>query len=151
MKPLEGRITISRPSHSDDRPEFVRIGVKDVSSRLQFLEIEVDLAEFAAALTGLSEQPCVLKPHGLVNVGRQREVERITFVMTQDYLRQHGLSGYDRKAIGRHIEVDPEGLFQQKGWELSTYLGAQDSITPNSPDGIRVNTTRHRYVERTEQ
>ena len=148
MTPLKGQITISRPSTNDDRREFVRIAIKDAGSRLQFLEVEVELEPFAAALTGLSEQPCLLKTHGLTNVGKVREVERVTFVLTGDYLSRHGLSRYDKERIRDHLQADPEGIFQEEGWELSTYLGAQNSITSNHPDGIRINTTRVRYVER---
>lgn len=150
-KPLEGHITISRPSTSDDRPEFVRIVVKDKSSRVQFLEVEVDMAEFALALTGLSEQPCVFKPHQLANVGKQKEVERITFPLSKAYLDRYSLSSFDKKELASHMQNDPEHIFQKEGWELDTYLGSQTSVTPNHPDGIRINTTRKRYVERSDQ
>jgi hypothetical protein len=148
---LEGRITISRPSSSDSRPPFVRIGIKDQSSRVQFLEVEVDMAEFSLALTGLSEQPCVLKTRQLDKVGKQKEVERVTFTLSQEYLTKYNLAQYDRDRLQAHLHTDPEGRFQKEGWELSTYLGSQGSVTPNHPDGIRINTNRTRYIERSDQ
>lgn len=146
---LEGKITISRPSSGQDRPEYVRIAIRDNTSRMEFLEVEIDMAEFALALTGLSEQCCVLRTHRLDAVGKVRESQPMTFVLTDEYLDKHSLSSYDRVGLKAHLEKDPEGRFHEEGWELSTYLGTQSSITPNSPDGIRINTHRVRYVERT--
>lgn len=146
---LEGKITISRPSSGDERPDYVRIAIRDEISRMEFLEVEIDMAEFALALTGLSEQDCVLKTRRLDTVGKVRESQPMTFVLTDEYLDKHSLNSYDRTGLKAHLEHDPEGLFHEEGWELSTYLGTQTSITPNSPDGIRINTHRVRYVERT--
>ncbi len=148
MKPLNGQISISRPSHSDDRPEFVRLAINDVDAKVQFLEIEVELADFAAALTGLSNQPCVIKPNRLDVVGRVREVESVTFVLRDDYLDRYGVSKYDRVALAKLLTDDPDHLFQKEGWKLSTYLGSQSSISPNFPNGIRINTSRVRYVDK---
>lgn len=146
---LEGKITISRPSSGQDRPEYVRIAIRDKTSRMEFLEVEVDMAEFALALTGLSEQDCVLKTRRLDTVGKVRESEPMTFVLTDEYMDKHNLRSYDRVGLKAHLKHDPEGRFHEAGWEVSTDLGSQNSITPNSPDGIRINTHRVRYVERT--
>lgn len=148
---LEGKITISRPSSGHDRPEYVRIAIRDETSRMEFLEVEIDMAEFALALTGLSEQDCVLRTRRLDAVGKERESQPMTFVLTDEYMAKHKLESYDRAGLKAHLNQDPEGLFHEEGWELSTYLGMQNSITPNSPDGIRINTHRVRYVERTPQ
>lgn len=147
----KGQITISRPQVSDQR-DFIRITIKDTDARMQFLEVDIAPEEFALALTGLSEQPCDLHPNRLDTVGKVREVERVVFVLTQAYMDRHKLSHYYKDELRQHMELDPEGLFAQKdGWELSTYLGTQTSITPNHPDGIRINTSRTRYVERKEE
>lgn len=146
---LEGKITISRPSSGQDRPEYVRIAIRDNTSRMEFLEVEIDMAEFALALTGLSEQDCVLKTRRLDTVGKVRESQPMTFVLTDEYMDKHGLQSFNRAGLKAHLNHDPEGLFHEEGWDLSTDLGSQSSITPNSPDGIRINTHRVRYVERT--
>lgn len=146
---LEGKITISRPSSSVDRPEYVRIAIRDDTSRMTFLEVEVDMAEFALALTGASEQPCVLHTRRLDAVGKVRESQSMTFVLTDEYMDKHNLRSYDRKGLEKHLMTDPEGLFHEEGWDLYTGLNSKNSITPNSPDGIRINTYRVRYVERT--
>lgn len=146
---LKGKITISRPSSGHDRPEYVRIAIRDEASRMTFLEVEIDMPEFALALTGAAEQDCIIKPRRLDTVGKVRESQPMTFVLTDEYLAKHNLRSYDKAGLKAHLEHDPEGLFHEEGWELSTYLGTQSSITPNSPDGIRINTHRVRYVERT--
>jgi hypothetical protein len=146
---LEGKITISRPSSGHDRPDYVRIAIRDKTSHMEFLEVEIDMAEFALALTGLSEQDCVLKTRRLDAVGKIRESQPMTFVLTDEYMAKYKLESYDRAGLKAHLNHDPEGLFHEEGWDLSTYLGTQNSVTPNSPDGIRINTHRVRYVERT--
>lgn len=145
----KGKITISRPSAGGSDTERIRITLKDDEARTQFLEVDIDLEAFALALTGLSERPCDFEPYRLDTVGKVRERENITFVLTAEYMERHGLSRYYKEEIRKHIVADPEGLFRQTdGWELSLYLGGQSSITTNYPDGIRVNTSRVRYVER---
>ena len=147
---LKGNLTISRPNggRSDENP-CISIKVRDATSRIDFVTIEVPLANFAEALTGLSEVEARLTVRGLDNVGKVRESQPVTFVLTDEYLAKHDLRSYDRAGIKALLENDPEGRFHEEGWELSTYLGTQNSITPNSPDGIRINTSRVRYVERT--
>jgi len=151
MKALEGRISISRPQGGEDGGTFVRVAIRDQSSRVEFVQLDIPLAGFAEALTGLSEVECRLKVRGLDRVGKVRETERVTFALSDDYLKKHSLSRYERELLVAHIRQDPEGIFHEEGWELSTYLGSQNSITPNHPDGIRINTTKVRYVERTEE
>jgi hypothetical protein len=147
---LKGNLTISRPSggRHDDRA-CISITIRDATSRIDFATIEVPLALFAEALTGLSEVEGSLTVRGLRNVGKVRDSQAITFVLTDEYMTKYGLQSYDRAGIRAHLEHDPEGRFHEEGWELSTYLGTHHSIAPNSPDGIRVNTSRVRYVERT--
>lgn len=146
---LKGKISISRPSSSDDRPEYVRIAIRDETSRMGFLEVEVDMAEFALALTGLSEQDCTLRTRRLDAVGKVRETQSMTFVLTDEYMAKYGLESYNRLGLRAHLKQDPEGRFNEAGWELSTDINSQSSVTPNNPDGIRINTYRVRYVERT--
>lgn len=145
----KGKITISRPQVGGQITERVRITLRDEEARTQFLEVDIDLDEFALALTGLSERPCDFEPHRLDTVGKVREHENITFVLTGEYMERHKLNRYFKEEIRLHMMIDPEKIFRQTdGWELSVYLGGQTSITTNYPDGIRINTTRVRYVER---
>ena len=147
---LKGNLTISRPNGGrHDDGSCISIKIRVATSRIDFLTVEVPLASFAEALTGLSEVEAMLTVRGLGNVGKVRDSQAITFVLTDEYMTKYGLQSHDKAGIRAHLEHDPEGRFHEEGWELSTYLGTHHSITPNSPDGIRVNTSRVRYVERT--
>ena len=61
---MKGSISISRPSFGDGRQK-ISIQIKDIDSRVSFLDVEIDLDLFSSALTGLSEQACDFKVRGL--------------------------------------------------------------------------------------
>lgn len=151
MKPLEGRLTISRPQGGLTDGKFVRVAIRDQTSSLEFVRLEIPLADFADALMGLSEVECQLTVNSLKDVGKVRESVRVTFPLDQNYLDRHHLSSYDRAGLSRHMKEDPEGVFHKEGWKVSRHLGSQSSLTPNSPNGVRINTSMTRYVEQKEQ
>lgn len=146
---LKGHLTISRPQgpRSYDDP-FIRIAVRDASSRVEFLELEVPLASFAEALTGLSEIKCDMKVRDLDRVGLIKETKALTFELSAEYLKKYGVGSCDKKALGYLLEQDPDDIFQQEdGWVLSTYLGSQNSVEHLPGDAIRINTGAHRFVK----
>jgi len=146
---LKANLTISRPSSSSlsDEP-FIRMVVRDGGSRTQFLELDVPLATFALALTGLSEVECSMKVNRLDTVGLVKESKSLTYVLTADYLKKYGVSSFDRQKLAYLMEQDPDDLFaQEEGWVLSTYLGSQTSIVHLPDDAVRINTSAHRYVK----
>lgn len=151
MKPLEGKLTISRPQGGLTDGKFVRVAIRDQTSGLEFVRLEITLADFADALMGLSEVECQLTVNRLKDVGKVRESVRVTFPLDQDYLDRHRLSSHDRTELSRHMKEDPEGVFHKEGWEVSTHLGSRSCLTPNSPNGIRINTSMIRYIEQKEQ
>ena len=146
---LKGRLTISRPQGptTDDHP-YVKIAVRDENSRVTFLEIDVPVAEFALALTGLSEVPVTLKPTQLDLVGKRKLMEPAKFHLDADYLAKYNLSTYgDRPRLTGHMIADPEGIFQREGWTLDLYLGSQTSVVPDQKGGMHINTRYYTYVE----
>lgn len=146
---LKGHLTISRPQgpRSYDNP-YIRIAVRDASSRTEFLEIEVPLASFTEALTGLSEVECDMRVRDLNRVGLIKETKSLTFDLSAEYLKKYGVSSCDKKALGYLLEQDPDNIFQQTDdWVLSTYLGSQHSVVHMPGDAIRINTGAHRYVK----
>jgi hypothetical protein len=146
---LKANLTISRPSSStaSDEP-FIRMVVRDNGSRTQFLELDVPLATFALALTGLSEVECSMKVNHLDRVGLIKESKSITYVLTAEYLAKYAIHSFDRVKLGYLMEQDPDNLFaQEDGWVLSTYLGSQNSIVHLPDDAIRINTSAQRYVK----
>lgn len=129
---MEGKITISRPSYGSGKKK-IAISVKDVKSVNKFLEIEMDYADFAEALTGLSEVPISFETRGLENVGKMRVVERRSVVVPQSYSRGH---------IQKYL-VDNR---QEEGWLLNTYLGSQNSVQfLQGTNTVQVNYTVMRY------
>jgi hypothetical protein len=113
---IKGSLTISRPTCGDGR-EYISIQVKDVTSRVRFLEVEISYAEFTACLTGLSETRCDLVVRGLQNVGKTKETDRIMFEMPK-----HNYNDTKEVAILEAQKNTP------KGWECDTYFGSQGSF-----------------------
>lgn len=81
---MKGKIDISRPSCGDGR-EYISIRVKDHTSKVRFLEIEIDLDEFTKALTGMGETPCNIKCRNLNKVGRELISKNVEVEMGDDW------------------------------------------------------------------
>lgn len=128
-------LTISRPSYSNGKQK-ISISVEDVDAVIDFLEIEIDLDEFARCITGLGMAKCEMEVRGLKNVGKKRESMDIVFEMPDvDYNKK--LETAQRLAK----EAAPEG------WESSVYFGSQDSFF--TKDGKQYARTRaSRCVEK---
>jgi len=131
----KAKLTISRPSYGDGRKK-ITIRVEDDDAVIRFLDIEMDLADFAECITGLSYVNCEMEVRGLENVGKKRESMPIIFEMTA--------VDYDVKvdtAIKLAEEAAPEG------WVCSSYFGSQDSFFYK--DGKYYGrTTAYRWVEK---
>ena len=113
---IKGSLTISRPTCGDGR-EYISIQVKDVNSRVRFLEVEISYAEFTACLTGRSETKCDLVINNLSNVGKTKKTDTITFE-----LPNHSYSNKKEIAILEAKNRTPIG------WEFETYFGSQGSF-----------------------
>ena len=64
----KGKITISRPSYADYR-ENISIQVSDGSSRVRFLDIEMNYADFTRAITGQSDLPIDFEVQSVDKIG----------------------------------------------------------------------------------
>lgn len=71
---MDGQITISRPSSYGDE-EYVEISVVDESSRVEFVEIRVKLADFARCVTGMGHTAMTFGVRGLHLVGTRIETK----------------------------------------------------------------------------
>lgn len=120
---LTGTINISRPSCSDGR-DVIRITVADDGSRAEFLELEMNVAEFGLAVTGLSFRPVKFVTRGLSVVGKKRMTQPFLHVVSEAELEECGISPYDRK----QMEAYAKTITPPEGWTLDTYLGSQTSI-----------------------
>ncbi|HAT1526563.1 TPA: hypothetical protein PC505_002452 [Morganella morganii] len=112
---MKGKITITRPSYGDGR-EVINIQVRDGMSRIKFLEVEIDLADFSKVLTGLSETDCKLSVKGLDKVGKVKVVQ----------VRQAICPGGLRRK--EELEQWLKENKQEEGWILDSYLGNKSSV-----------------------
>ena len=150
QRTLDGDISFSRPQGGSydetGRGGHVNIAVKDANSRIEFLRVEVRLADFAEALMGLSHVPVKLNVRSLDLVGKTRITEPARFTLKRAYLKEKGVDTYDKKALRKLIEQDPDGIFQRPGWTLDTYLGAQNSIV-HTGEEITINSRYTSFEE----
>lgn len=122
---MKGKLTISRPQYSDGR-KLISIQVRDEDSVTRFLTLDIGYAEFAEAITGLSEMDCELSVRNLERVGKTRVSKDITFPCKKD----NGYSGYPSKAEA----IEQAKAYTPEGWECDNYFGSQTSFFEN--DGV---------------
>ena len=130
---MKASITISRPSFGDGRNKIV-VQIKDSLSKIRFLEVEIDLDIFTAALTGLSEQECDIKVKSLELVGKKKEQKHISFNMPK-----HNYENRNDIAMKYAKEI------LKDGWLFNGYLGSKDSFTGHGDD-VQCNSTIYRYI-----
>lgn len=113
---MEGGLTITRPNHAGE-DGFINITVRDRSSRTNFLTVEVSLANFTQAITGLAETDCQIEVRNLDRVGLKKESKALEFSTPEG-------SGYRNKemAFKEALRLCPEG------WSVNNYFNSQDSF-----------------------
>ena len=127
----KGKITISRPSYGDGREKIV-ISIEDRDAVVRFVEVELDLPEFAKAITGQGNINCELKYRNLEVLGKKRETKEITFKISDKYIHS------DRKQLA--IEAAKEHT--PEGWIASEYYGSQSSFfTKNNEQWAKTTIT----------
>lgn len=127
----KAKLTISARRGGDN--DYVALCVRDGSSKIEFLELHIEFADFAQALTGLAHVECEADYRGLDNVGKTKEVSPFEFEMPKGKYRD--------KDTAREIaaKVAPEG------WMVENYFSSQGSFF--TEDGMEMaRTTIYRYV-----
>jgi hypothetical protein len=125
---LQGKLTICKSSNGT-----VLLRIEDSNSLIQFLEIEIPLADFSEALFGLAYRPCSYSIIGTDVLGKQRYQEDYIFeINTFRNIEQAKLTAITLS------QQDPI-------WNYSSYFGSQDSFF--SKDGkYYAKTTRYKYI-----
>lgn len=77
---INTKLTISRP-HSNQEGDNITIAVTDAKSGVEFLELQMGLADFATAITGHARMNCVGEFRG-EHVGKKREVKSVKVPVT---------------------------------------------------------------------
>ncbi len=113
----KGKITISRPCSSRE-DEIVSLRIYDSKARIEFVEVEIGLANMMQAITGLGNVACEFKTRGLENVGKTIESKTLEFEFESDCKWQDR----DTEAYKKACEVAPDG------WHPSGYFGSKDSF-----------------------
>lgn len=82
MKTLKGALTIAKTRCSDGR-KFISIEVTDKTSSSMILDVEVELSDFADAITGLGYAPCNIEYYDQSNIGKvcEHKIEHIVCVL----------------------------------------------------------------------
>lgn len=131
-KKIKASVTISRPQGHDG--DHISIKIRDESSRTEFLSIRMGLADFAEALTGLSEVKADATVRQLEVVGKKR--------VTESRSIDCPLSGYDRNALSMWLKTNAA----EDGWQIDTYLGSQGSVK-FIDGGCRLNYRVFKYID----
>lgn len=135
---LEGKISINRRSGGNDEQSNIFIEIQDNQSRIKFIEIKINMADFTAALTGHSFIPVIFKTNNLEYIGKTKETEKAAINIP------HGVR-HDKKSIETYLEE----VHQRDGWIIDTYLGSQNSLIAlwDDPDYYyTANISYHRYM-----
>lgn len=104
---MKGKISISKVTILSGKREedYMSITIEDKSSGVQFLEIKMDLLDFAQALTGLGCMPIEFELRGLENVGKKFEHKTIEVTIPRDQITLTVEDKSINKAVGGY-EVD---------------------------------------------
>ena len=141
-KLLDMKLTINRPSGSGE--PYISIAVHDELSGVQFLDMQVGLANFAEAITGLGYVEAKGEVRGLQNVGKVREMENASVTLTRDEFNEitNGPYSEQKAKLSNYLEAN----HGREGWHVNGYLGSQRSIA-HTGDTVTLNFSRTRYVE----
>lgn len=128
-----GKITISCQG------DGVRIEVYDDASKGNVCAVEIEVAEFTAALGGLARQPCTIgfNKKRISNIGKIRYTKKLSFEVPCPYI------SLEAKEYAQHFAQK----FADDGWVASTYFNSQDSFFRSHDGKIYAKTTQMKWVE----
>lgn len=134
-KRIRGAASISRV-HCPDSDDYISIALEDEDARITFVEVNLDLAGFALALTGSSTVYCDIDVDGLENVGKLKEQIEAVFALPEgtDYSNERAT------ALSMIDEIDD-------GWDYSTDLYSPDSFYSDRSGRRRFKTIATRWVD----
>lgn len=130
---MKGTLTISNPMYGCGKKK-IRIDVTDETSRTRFLALELDLAAFAEAITGLAGIECDIDVHNLDRVGKKLEKREIEFLVAEKVWLHD-----------KELAIDLAKAATPEGWVADTYYGSKDSFFTKDGDQW-ARTTIRRWV-----
>lgn len=115
---IKGEMTIARNNQNK-----ISIEVQCSTSGARFLNIELNLEQFALLVTGCHQSDIKMQVSGLDKIGKKRIHELRQVVC--DHV-DYGINSYDRDALERWIEYH----CREHGWTINSSLRSQKSIIP---------------------
>lgn len=111
---MKGQITISRPMRGD----HIVITCDDDASGVQFVEIKINLADFARVVTGLGHVDCefTLRPK-YVGMTREHKTEIVQYALGDDQdevLKPYEVDGWvaNRRCLGNIHSREGQHLYK---------------------------------------
>lgn len=126
---IQGEMHIGRTSHG-----MIHIEIKDETSGVKFLNMEIALEQFAMLITGAvqSHLPMAVKGLGIVGKQKIREVRQIVCP----------LDSYHKPKLEAWLIENA----QEDGWILNHQLGSQSSVKSVGNESI-LSYSVHKYVD----
>lgn len=128
--PISAAVTISRVTGDEVR---IRISIRDNASRQEFVEVYLNPADFAMAVTGLAMVDAKGSVCGLDHVGRFKETKSATLKAPS----------YNREEATAYVEAHGG----EEGWFVDSYLGSRGSLVVKT-DGTYAHYSLYRYVDK---
>lgn len=126
-------LSISRNNH-----DKVVIRIEDVGSRIEFVQVELSLEQYAQAITGLNGVEGAMTVRHLEYVGTQRIVEQ----------RQAKYTGAIERPTTKDLRRWLQDHCVEPGWTLNDGLNDQRSVQKTADgDGILINYQVIKFVE----
>lgn len=108
---MKGRISISKVHvcgmHSTEE-DYVKIELKDKSSSIEFITVDISLKDFTEALFGLSGVPIEFELRGTENIGKKLETRTL-----QVFIPNHDSTNTDEK---ERVIDSAVKKFETEGW-----------------------------------
>ena len=122
------KVTISRPQYGDGR-ERMSITICDADSRVQLIELEMQLDDFTRAITGRGESPAVVtqftkEDHygkfGKILKTRRVECDRVSY--DKDVQKNEVIRHFNKNHLPDGWEISSTGIDTQQHGEKHTYV-----------------------------
>ena len=102
--------------------ENTTIEIKDESSGITFLKVELTPDQLSSALSRLAHTDCKIEVFDLINVGKTLEIDEFV-VEIPKYIQRH-----DIEQIKEYVQNQIDILLFNQGWVSSGYFGAKNSF-----------------------
>jgi hypothetical protein len=135
----EGKISISR-INCNDREDYISIRIRDEKSHIGFIDVKMELVDFANAVTGFSNQKCKFELRGRSNVGKAYEHKNL--VITVAVAR-------GKRVTQTEVEAAVGADSRTSGWicRWDDFKNHHNWVACNNDNVQKFNVSFHRWVD----